>query len=725
MTHPPSAPAPSPATLEFLRPYLINLTRGVLSTDGIATTTEADLDAIVTQHLPAFVAGRPQPVPVVIWAHGGLVGEAAGIAIADRQVRWWLANGVYPVHFAWESTLGNSIRQLFTGWLGSRQLDSRSLAEDLLDRAAELAVREFGGAVIWSGMKRDAEMASAAGGGARLFADKLGGFVAGHPGAIRLHAVGHSAGAIFHAHLVPQLIKRVQPVASLALLAPAITVAEFRARLQARIGVDIGRLTLFGMNRQLEEQDTVTLGSLTVYHRSLLYLISAAMEAARNTPLLGLQQSVQADAALTALLAGPAAAAIWSITAPNAPADSRSTATSHGGFDEDGPTMDSLARRITGRTDVVPFLTTRAVRPVDVWAGPTGLTTADAAAPAPAPVPAPLPGGGPLPAAGGARSAVCIGIDAYPAPNTLAGCIADATSWAAALQGLGFRTTTLLDGAATRRRIIESIGNLVADSRAGDVVVVQYSGHGTSVDDVGVDGRGGDEPVDEALCPVDFATGALIVDDDLAELFAAVPDGVNLTCFLDCCHSGTGTRALFEGMRSTGALAARARGLTDRRPRFLPPTPELEEAYRAFRRRSPSIGTRSLSRAQLRAAVMREVTISACLDSELAWETAGQGDFTRVALARIAQGITGTDNRTFVDDTVAALAAGTLGGLRQHPGIDAAPGRSADPFLEPLTATGPATRPPAVPPTPDSAPSPRDRRAATAALLRAVADVID
>ena len=95
------------------------------------------------------------------------------------------------------------------------------------------------------------------------------------------------------------------------------------------------------------------------------------------------------------------------------------------------------------------------------------------------------------------------------------------------------------------------------------------------------------------------------------------------------------------------------------------------------------------------------------------------------AKRRIAQGIAGTDNRTFVDYTVAALAAGTVGGLRQHPEIDAAPGRSADPFLEPLTATGPGTRPPAVPPTPDSGPSPRDRRAATAALLRAVADVID
>ena len=38
-----------------------------------------------------------------------------------------------------------------------------------------------------------------------------------------------------------------------------------------------------------------------------------------------------------------------------APPDSRSMATSHGGFDDDPDTMDSVARRILGRPDIARF----------------------------------------------------------------------------------------------------------------------------------------------------------------------------------------------------------------------------------------------------------------------------------------------------------------------------------------------------------------------------------
>ena len=46
---------------------------------------------------------------------------------------------------------------------------------------------------------------------------------------------------------------------------------------------------------------------------------------------------------------------LWSPTAPDAPPDCRTSATSHGDFDNDPDTMDSVARRILRRTDIVEF----------------------------------------------------------------------------------------------------------------------------------------------------------------------------------------------------------------------------------------------------------------------------------------------------------------------------------------------------------------------------------
>jgi uncharacterized caspase-like protein len=97
------------------------------------------------------------------------------------------------------------------------------------------------------------------------------------------------------------------------------------------------------------------------------------------------------------------------------------------------------------------------------------------------------------------RYALCIGINDYPGNgNDLAGCVNDAHDWAAALKRRGFKIKMLLNRAATGRRMRDEIAALLGRARAGDLVVVQYSGHGSFVPD-----RDGDEQdgMDECLCP--------------------------------------------------------------------------------------------------------------------------------------------------------------------------------------------------------------------------------
>src|SRR5262245_20215046 len=135
--------------------------------------------------------------------------------------------------------------------------------------------------------------------------------------------------------------------------------------------------------------------------------------------------------------------------------------------------------------------------------------------------------------------ALCIGIDEYPTPYELYGCVRDSRAWAQALTARGFEVTSLANGHATREAILSGLSALVDQASAGDSVVFQFSGHGTQVDDLDGDERDGK---DEALCPFDWSTGALIIDDDLRALFARLGAGVTCTCFVDCCHSGTITR---------------------------------------------------------------------------------------------------------------------------------------------------------------------------------------
>ena len=204
--------------LVALHPYVIDIPDGKLA-EGPSTpptnvsdfkTTEADVDAIFDTYLPSFIAGRAEPVPLVIWAHGGLIGKAAGLAIANLQVEWWKANGAFPVHFVWETGLAASLWDAVKDSLPGR---ARGLVEEAKDKAIEVVVRSIPAARgTWGAMKTTARLASEPEkGGGWYFATKLAEFVKANPGAITVHAAGHSAGSIFHSHLVPEILARECP----------------------------------------------------------------------------------------------------------------------------------------------------------------------------------------------------------------------------------------------------------------------------------------------------------------------------------------------------------------------------------------------------------------------------------------------------------------------------------------------------------------------------------
>ncbi len=648
-----------PELIQGLRPHVINLNQGRFSSTGKFQTQPADVDAIFEEHLHEWARGRDgQKLPIVFYAHGGLTSEQSGLLTADEQVKWWLENGAYPIHFVWETGLLETLGQLLN--------PNRQRAIDFAaptDFAIETLARGIGGVKIWAGMKVSAERAADAEGGARYAARKLKEFCekAEFKDRIELHAIGHSAGSIFHAHFIPAAIEEHVPgFRSLHFLAPAIRVDTFERQLLDRIGSGKGveHLSVFTMARDFELDDNC----ITIYRKSLLYLIHFALEPERKTPILGLEESIRGNGKLKRLFdldkkGRGGGEVIWSVSKERT-GRSATTSRTHGGFDNDGPTMRSVAQRILGR-EVTAFTGTEErgldlLERLQVQDPSLARLLRPGASAAPTGVPSPFSGIPTQPAAsaggGGRRRALCVGIDRYPTAP-LGGCANDAREWRRTFQQLGFEEPKLLlDGEATRSAILGELTELVGSSRAGDVVAFQFAGHGTQLRDLSADEAGGDTPdQDEALCPVDFDRGRFMLDDDLAAVFEQIPPDVSVTIFADCCHSGSNTRL------AIGPPTVESAG-RDVRKRFIPATPAMEEAHAAFRR---SLGGTRAATGRGAYDQAREVLFAACRSSEVALESDGHGHFTTRATRLLAAGIQGISNAEFQASVVRAFGEGS------------------------------------------------------------------
>ena len=204
----------------------------------------------------------------------------------------------------------------------------------------------------------------------------------------------------------------------------------------------------------------------------------------------------------------------------------------------------------------------------------------------------------------------------------------------------GFDANLLINDAATYEEIIGSLQELVLSSRPGDVVVFQFSGHGVQLPEINPNGN--DSGTDEAFVPFDYQNGAFLLDNDLNKIWSIIPDGVNVTGFLDSCHSGDMGRDLF--LLNVAAMAVARDSGVQERVREITADEVIVSAHREFR----SSNTRLSSSVNVRGFLRKNaVLFEACRDIEKAYERNGQGDFTQRAL-QVLRGRTGMTNDDFL-----------------------------------------------------------------------------
>ena len=88
------APALTREELRAIHPFVVCMEDGKLA-EGASTlptgvddfqTVKADIDELFKTRLPEFIKMHGKPVPMMLWAHGGLVDKAAGLRVAHTQV---------------------------------------------------------------------------------------------------------------------------------------------------------------------------------------------------------------------------------------------------------------------------------------------------------------------------------------------------------------------------------------------------------------------------------------------------------------------------------------------------------------------------------------------------------------------------------------------------------------------------------------------------------------
>ncbi len=222
------------------------------------------------------------------------------------------------------------------------------------------------------------------------------------------------------------------------------------------------------------------------------------------------------------------------------------------------------------------------------------------------------------------KYALCIGINDYPGTESdLSGCVNDANDWSNTFKKYGFSVEEILNKQATKKTMVAAFKKIVSLAADGDLIAIQYSGHGTYIPDADKDE---DDGTDECLCPHDITTAGPISDDELSTIFSSRKAGVRIVMFSDSCHSGSVTKfaPIVTPPTSKGNKPPQ------RKVRFLPPSTFLKQkdinklgTTRTFRKMSPPGRHESL-------------LMSGCQDVEYSYDAffndRPNGAFTYVAL---------------------------------------------------------------------------------------------
>jgi hypothetical protein len=332
-----------------INPFIIDMANnGRLSNTGDFRTQDSDIEALVTHHLgmarTAWGLGKNAPVDIAIYAHGGLTSEDTAGETAAKWIPALYEHKIFPIFLMWETDLWSTLKGRLEDVLEGQPRPTGGLFDRVKDWWNERLEKLLAvpGTAIWNEMKQNADAISktAESGGMKLYKACQRSPYFADLSKVRLHLVGHSAGAILHSHVVDRLGGQGWNFESVNFMAPAVRVDLFKETVVPAIkSGKVKRFNQFHLSDDMEQKDP-TCRPILGYSRSLLYLVSQSLEHGRSTPILGMEKYFNDEIASKNL------PNVYAWAAPGG----ESKSTTHGGFDDDQITMASVIALIEGNT---------------------------------------------------------------------------------------------------------------------------------------------------------------------------------------------------------------------------------------------------------------------------------------------------------------------------------------------------------------------------------------
>lgn len=246
-------------------------------------------------HVAVESVAAAKPEHIAIYVHGGLNNEETAIGRARRMGPWFKANGIYPLFVVWRTGVLEALGQIGLDEVKKfeeqvMQIRSKGFgdlvdsvigkAQNAFDRAFETLAEKLIGKAVWSQLKQNAAQAALGAGGIAQLVKALGAHKS------QIHLLGHSAGSIMIGHLLDAAAGTKLNFKSCGLYAPACTTAFAVDRYGKAFAS--GLLKKSSLHIDLLADDAEVRDKVGPYGKSILYLVSRALEDVHKTPILGL-----------------------------------------------------------------------------------------------------------------------------------------------------------------------------------------------------------------------------------------------------------------------------------------------------------------------------------------------------------------------------------------------------------------------------------------------------
>ena len=282
------------------------------------------------------------------------------------------------------------------------------------------------------------------------------------------------------------------------------------------------------------------------------------------------------------------------------------------------------------------------------------------------------------------KRALLVGINYVGTDHELHGCINDSNNMKALLTGRGFtEIKQILEGDATTAGIVAGLKWLIAGTEPGDVIAFHYSGHGSQMPRASaliISPYLPPSTFEEIICPVDLNwVDKIITDTTLRDIFNQVPNGVNTTVILDCCHSGT---MLEQAQHLDTAVKDLAPIVETKSDRFLPPPPGVVGPNLVHAAWSTSKDVNATA-----------LLIAGCHSDQTSADTVLNGQPCGAATASLLQAVAANSTISYKQLIIAMCNFMTANKYSQVPELDGDSSLYDQVFLEPFSFTIPASQP--------------------------------